>query len=105
MLMKLSSTALKVTYNLIQLLCNSSKKILKTTLDLLTGEASHNYADLSIPLYSCLAVRMLIHLNRLPVYGMYAAYWNRVFKGSRSNLNQWNDGAHSLANDEGILSP
>ena len=66
---------------------------------------SLTYANLSIPLYSGLAVRMLIHLNRLPVYGMYAAYWNDVFKGSRSNLNQWNDGAHRLTNDEGILSP
>ena len=64
------------------------------------------YADLSFPLYSGLAVRMLIHLNgSLPEYSMNAAYWNDVFKGSRSNLNivKWNDGVAHLATYEGML--
>ena len=63
------------------------------------------YADLSFPLYSGLAVRMLIHLNgSLPEYSMNAAYWNDVFKGSRSNLNivKWNDGVAHLATYEGM---
>ena len=62
---------------------------------------SLTYTNLSIPLYSGLAVRMLVELSSgLPTPPMYPLYWNTVFKNSMSSLSEWNAGASSLADDE-----
>ena len=42
-------------------------------------------------------------VNGLPLYGMHHMYWNRVLKSRMSNPNHWNDGAHSLTYDDGII--
>lgn len=63
------------------------------------------YDNLSIPLYSGLAVRMLKHLDdALPLTHLYPLYWNNVFKGGRSSLSQWNDGVAQLSVHEGIIT-
>lgn len=61
------------------------------------------YIDLSIPLYSGLAVRMLLQLaGSLPVAPRYPTYWNFHFKGDMSDPNEWNNGLHYLSNNEGM---
>ena len=65
------------------------------------------YANLSIPLYSGLAVRMIIHLNTtLPLSTMSPEYWATNFKRGLSvpiAMNLWNDGIDNLENIEGII--
>ena len=85
---------------------------LRTFINCLQQESSQNhigplnwtsltYTNLSIPLYSGLAVRMLVELSSgLPTPPMYPLYWNTVFKNSMSSLSEWNAGASSLADDE-----
>ena len=61
------------------------------------------YINLSIPLYSGLAVRMLIQLGgSLPVAPIYPMHWNTYFKSGMSRPSQWNDGLHYLSNNEGM---
>ena len=75
---------------------------------------SFNYSDLSIPLYSGLAVRLLIHLNSVNTYilgpeEMHAGYWVMHFKTGISNLvdesllRQWNTDKNNLSRTEGKL--
>ena len=61
------------------------------------------YESLSIPLYSGVAVRILMHLNgTLPLNAqLHATYWSNVFKSGNSSLNQWNDGVAQLLQHEG----
>ena len=59
---------------------------------------SLTYANLSIPLYSGVAVRMFMHLSRqLETSPRYSMYWNDIFKNSRSSLSEWNARAAILA--------
>jgi hypothetical protein len=62
------------------------------------------YENLSIPLYSGLAVRILMHLNgTLPLNTqLHPTYWRNVFKCGNSSLDQWNDGVAQLSQYEGI---
>lgn len=63
-----------------------------------------NYSNLSTPLYSGLAVRLLIHLNTLPERTMHATYWINHFKTGMpiSELhNQWNNGIQQGLSREG----
>ena len=60
--------------------------------------------NLSIPLYSGLAVRILIHLNgTLPLNNqLHPLYWSNVFESGNSSLDQWNNGVAQLSQHEGM---
>ena len=62
---------------------------------------SLNYSDLSIPLYSGLAVRLIIHLNTLGSEITHARYWIMHFKtGMSVSENQWNIDKNNLSRTE-----
>lgn len=63
---------------------------------------SITYENLSIPLYSGLAARILIHReSSAPQYTQQAGFWNSVFKNSASNQNLWQTGVTELTMNEG----
>ena len=62
------------------------------------------YDNLTIPLYSGLVVRILIHLSSdrlddLPV-DRHSEYWNRVFKNRLGDMQQWNRDVTDLSRTE-----
>ena len=62
------------------------------------------YENLTVPLYSGLVVRMLIHLSpsRIEDVGRFEHYWNDVFKERRGDIVKWLEDATNLNENEGI---
>lgn len=62
------------------------------------------YNNLSTPLYSGLAVRLLIQLSTvpLPVPAQHSMYWVNTFKAGMQIQRQWDIGRHSLSTEEGM---
>ena len=66
---------------------------------------SLNYSNLSIPFYSGLAVRLIIHLNTLSASTEHSRYWVNHFKADMSvNKDHWDMGKHNLSREEGNQS-
>ena len=62
---------------------------------------SLNYSDLSIPFYSGLAVRLIIHLKTLTASTKHSRYWVNHFKDMSVNEDHWDEGELSLSREEG----
>ena len=62
------------------------------------------YENLTIPLYSGLLARMIIHLSREQIQdvGDFYVYWNEVFKNRNGDLLKWMKSATNLTENEGI---
>ena len=55
------------------------------------------YENLTVPLYSGLVVRMLIHLNRESIdAGEFDFFWNNVFKSTSGDTDKWIEDARNL---------
>ena len=61
------------------------------------------YENLTVPLYSGLFARMLIHLNPASIerVGDYDEYWSVVFKGGSGDTEKWIKDATNLTENEG----